>query len=57
MNEEKFNYDIENIKKDFAIENMNVANEDINMLKKYNNNEVTMTEMIDNIKKTFISLD
>lgn len=57
MNEEKFNFDIENIKKDFAIENMNVANEDINMLKKYNNNEVTMNEMIDNIKKTFISLD
>lgn len=52
-NEEKFNYDIANLKKDFAIENMQVTNEDINMLKRYNNNEITMNDMISNIKKSF----
>ncbi len=52
-NEEKFNYDIANLKKDFAIENMQVTNEDINMLRKYNNNEITMNDMISNIKKSF----
>lgn len=54
-NEEKFNYDIANLKKDFAIENLQVTNEDINMLKQYNNNEITMNQMIDNIKKSFNS--
>lgn len=52
-NEEKFNYDIANLKKDFAIENLQVTNEDINMLRQYNNNEITMNQMIDNIKKSF----
>lgn len=51
--EEKFMFDIANLKKDLAIENMVVTNEDIDMLKRYNNNEFTMTEMIDNIKKSF----
>ncbi len=52
-NEKKFNYDIANLKKDFAIENLNVTAEDINMLRQYNNNEITMNQMIDNIKKSF----
>ena len=52
-NEEKFNYDIANLKKDFAIENMQVTNEDINMLRRYNNNEITMDDMISDIKKSF----
>lgn len=54
-NEEKFNYDIANLKKDFAIENLNVTNDDINMLRRYNNNEITMNEMIDDIKNSFIN--
>ncbi len=49
----KFNYDIENMKKDFAIEHMDVTAEDISMLKKYNDNEITMNEMIENIKKNY----
>ena len=56
-NEEKFNYDIANLKKDFAIENMQVTNEDINMLRKYNNNEITMNDMISNIKKSLNELN
>lgn len=51
--EEKFMFDIANLKKDLAIENMIVTNEDIEMLKRYNNKEFTMNEMIDNIKKSF----
>lgn len=52
-NEEQFNFDIENLKKDLAMENMIVTNEDIDMLRKYNNNELTMNEMIDSIKQSF----
>lgn len=50
----KFNYDIENIKKDFAIENMQVTADDIEMLKKYNNNEITMSDIIKDVKKKYI---
>lgn len=52
-NEEQFNFDIANLKKDLAMENMIVTNEDIDMLRRYNNNEVTMNEMIDSIKQSF----
>lgn len=52
-NEEQFNFDIANLKKDLEMENMIVTNEDIDMLRRYNNNEVTMNEMIDSIKQSF----
>ena len=35
--EEKFNFDIANLKQDFAIENMNITDSDIEILKKYSN--------------------
>lgn len=47
--EEKFNFDIENLKQDFAIENMNVTDSDIEILKKYSNDEISQSEMINNI--------
>ena len=50
-NEEKFQYDIENIKKDFAIEDMKISADVIDLLKKYNNNEITM----DNVVKFIIN--
>lgn len=50
----KFNYDIENMQKDFEIENMQVTAEDIDMLRRYNNNEMSMSDMISSIKKSFI---
>ena len=53
LKEEKFNFDIENMKKDFAIENMTIAPDEIDMLKRYNNNEVSMNDMINSIKKSF----
>jgi len=52
-NEEKFRFEIANLKKDFAVENMQITNEDINMLRRINNNEVTMNEAIANIKRSF----
>lgn len=51
--EEKFEFDIANLKTDLAIENM-VNKEDIELLKKYFNKEITMNEMIQLIKKTVI---
>ena len=48
--EEKFNFDIENLKQDFAIENMFLTDQDINLLKRFSNNEITQNEMINIIK-------
>lgn len=53
LKEEKFNFDIENMKKDFAIENMTISSDEIDMLKKYNNSELSMNEMIKSIKQSF----
>ena len=36
--EEKFNFDIENLKQDFAIENMYITEQDIDLLKRFSNN-------------------
>lgn len=55
FNEEKFMFDIANLKKDLAIENMVVTNEDVDMLKRYQNNEFTMNEMIAGIVNSFQS--
>ena len=48
--EEKFNFDIENLKQDFAIENMFLTDQDINLLKRFSNNEITQHELINIIK-------
>lgn len=44
--EEKFNFDIANLKQDFAIENMNITDEDFEIIKKYSNDEISESEMI-----------
>lgn len=49
--EEKFKLDIENLKNDLAIEDMIVTDDDICMLRKYSNNELSMNEAISNIIK------
>lgn len=46
----KFKFDIENLKKDLAIENMIVTEEDIEMLEKYHNKKISLEELIKNIK-------
>lgn len=50
--EEKFEFDIENLKQDLAIEDMHVTDEDVALLRRYFDNEITMPEMIDIIKRT-----
>lgn len=52
--EEKFNYDIANLKQDFAIENMNITDSDIEILRKYSNDEISQSEMINIIKDTML---
>lgn len=47
--EEKFNLDVENLKNDLAIEEMYITDEDVNMLKKYSTNEMTLNEAINSI--------
>ena len=48
--EEKFNFDIANLKQDFAIENMNITEQDIEVLKRYSNDEISQSDMINLIK-------
>lgn len=48
--EEKFNFDIANLKQDFAIESMNITDSDIEILKRYSNDEISQSEMINIIK-------
>lgn len=52
--EEKFEFDIANLKKDLAIENMFIKEEDIQLLRRYFNKEITMVEMIELIKKSAV---
>ena len=50
FNEELFNFNIENIKNDLAIEGMNITEHDVNMFKMFANNQVQMPELIEMIK-------
>lgn len=52
--DEKFEFDIANLKKDLAMENMIVEQEDIDLLRRYSNKEITMNEMIDIIKRDLV---
>lgn len=49
--EEKFKYDIDNIKQDLAMEDMVVTDEHVENLKRYANNEISMDEIIKQIKE------
>ena len=50
--EEKFGFDIANLKKDLAIEDMIVTDEDVSLLKKYFNKQITLSELINIIKNS-----
>lgn len=52
LKEEKFEFDIANLKKDLAIEDMIVTEDDVNLLRKYANKEISMNELIDIVIKT-----
>ncbi len=49
--EDKFKIDIDNLKNDLAIEEMYITDDDISMLKKYSNKELSMNETINGIIK------
>ena len=50
FNEEMFNFNIENIKNDLAIEGMAITDEDVNLFKQYANDEIDMPNLIQTIK-------
>ena len=50
FNEEMFNFNIENIKNDLAIEGMGISQNDVNMFKKFANEEMSMIDVINEIK-------
>ena len=51
FNEKKFKFDIENLKQDLAIEDMYVTEEDISLLRDYQEQKITEQDMINKIKK------
>ncbi len=55
--EEKFEFDINNIKKDLAIEDMKVTDEDVKLLRRYSDGKITMPEMINIIKESVLEKD
>ena len=50
FNEEVFKFDIGNIKNDLAIEGMEITNEDVDMYRRFANDELNMPELIEIIK-------
>ncbi len=51
--EEKFKYNIENIKASLEVEGMIVTDEDIEIIKKYANKEISFEELIEMIIREF----
>lgn len=50
FDEKKFMFDVENLKTDFAIENMGLTDQDINNLREYSNKNISINDMIKKIK-------
>lgn len=54
FNEEIFEFDIDNIRNDLAIEGMEISNADVEMYRMYANNQIDMPELIEMIKQQTI---
>ena len=54
FNEEIFNFNIDNIKNDLAIEGMEITDKDINLYRQFANEEIDMPQLIDAIKNQII---
>ena len=52
--EEKFYFDINNIKKDMEIENMVVTSKHVSMLKRYYDKEITAADLIEDVRQKAI---
>lgn len=50
FNEDIFNFDINNIKNDLAIEGLTISDADITLFKQFVNNEIDMPNLIQTIK-------
>lgn len=50
FNEDIFNFDINNIKNDLAIEGLAISDEDITLFKQFANDEIDMSNLIQIIK-------
>ncbi len=51
FNEELFNFNIENIQNDLAIEGMEISQNDINMFKMFASEQIAMPDLIQMIKE------
>lgn len=51
FNEEIFNFNIENIQNDLAIEGMQITQKDVDMFRRFANSEMAMPELIQMIKE------
>ena len=54
FNEEIFDFNINNIKNDLAIEGMSISDEDISLFKQFANDEIDMPNLIQTIKNEII---
>ena len=50
FNEEVFKFDIDNTKNDLAIEGMEITNADVDMYRRFANDELNMPQLIEIIK-------
>lgn len=50
FNEEIFNFNIDNIRNDLAIEGMEITDTDINLYRQFANEEIDMPQLINAIK-------
>lgn len=56
FNEEIFNFDIDNIKNDLAIEGMEITEQDVNLYRQFANEEMDMPQLIETIKNQMIEI-
>ena len=54
FNEEIFNFNIDNIKNDLAIEGMEITDTDINLYRQFANEEIDMPQLINTIKNEIV---
>lgn len=50
FNEEIFNFNIDNIKNDLAIEGMEITDTDVNLYRQFANDEIDMPQLLNTIK-------
>ena len=54
FNEEIFNFNIDNIKNDLAIEGMEITDTDVNLYRQFANEEIDMPQLINTIKNEIV---